>query len=193
MVKCQLISPWFVDQNQLLDTLGLPELFRSLQVLSDNLVDGVQKGDHRVLGEVLGGALLPSWQVPDQVGDGMFTCGARREACTPGEAEEPNAHHADRVKRRARRENQLQAPAGRSLQGAKGRDSHSRSVLPVCLLILSFSHADNLDTLCQICYRVQSDILMKMVYWLLPFNRTVIVNFTKTKTGLCFINSGEIT
>lgn len=55
--------PGFVDQHQLLDALRFPQLLGSLQVLRDDLVDGVEDGHHRVLREVFGWGLLASRQV----------------------------------------------------------------------------------------------------------------------------------
>lgn len=76
-----------------------------------------------------------------KLGMACLPTAVRREACTQGESEEPSARCADRIKHRDRPWEPASGSCRTTLQRGKGPDSHERTVLPICLLILSFSHA----------------------------------------------------
>lgn len=68
------VLPGPVDGDQLLDGLGLDEGAGVLRALGDDLVDGVEDGDHGVLLQVLGRSLLTAGQVAHQVPHGIASC-----------------------------------------------------------------------------------------------------------------------
>lgn len=75
-VKCCIYkaSPGPVDGDELLNGLGLDEGAGVFRAVSDNLMDGVEDGDHSVLLQVFGWPLLTAGQVAHQVPHGITSC-----------------------------------------------------------------------------------------------------------------------
>lgn len=72
-MRCKA-SPGSVDGDQLLNGLSLDEGTSVFRAVSDNLMDGVEDGDHSVLLQVFGWPLLATWQVAHQVPHGITSC-----------------------------------------------------------------------------------------------------------------------